>query len=166
MWIANLLIIIIIIHNYSNIVEGASSMPEQIDHWSTPPTGAQPSREDVPAPPYKPPKHAKIKNAIPWPTDPIKPSCECFDSQTEIFLSRNTRAFKQLDEDIKLLKKRIQEANSRIAITHDGVEQNRIYDIQLACGTGKHNQVKNLNKYDCKSQGSTAAGGSAAAPST
>ena len=40
-------------HNYSNIVEGASSMPEQIDHWSTPPTGAQPSREDVPAPPNK-----------------------------------------------------------------------------------------------------------------
>ena len=149
-WIMIFLLIFLFIYNLQGFIEGFPPGENADNPWSSPPVGPQPDREDVPPPPLKPPPDAKIKPVVPGRTEPIKPTCECFDSQTEIFLNRNTNAFRQLEEDVKIIKKKIQEANKKIGENYDGIEQNKDYDIQMCCATGKVENCKNLNKYDCQ----------------
>jgi len=141
--------IFLFIYNLQDFIEGFPPGERANNPWESPPVGPQPAREDVPPPPLRPPPDAKIKPVTPGQTEPIKPTCECFDSQTEIFLNRNTNAFKQLEEDVKIIKQKVQEANKKIGENYDGIMENEEYDVQMCCAAGKLDACAKLNKYDC-----------------
>ena len=122
--------------------------------FSQPPQGPQLQRDEVDDPPSKPPegdnptdyptsktegeeaappKDDGIKDVVPEETDPIKPNCECFDSQTEIYLDSNSVLWKKLKKDIKIIKKKITEANTRVGKNMDLIQLNDQYCRASCC---------------------------------
>ena len=149
-WIFIFFLFFLFIYNACFLIEGFPDPAEDADDPDTPPPdGPTPEREDVPPPPLHPPKDADIEDIIPHETDPLKPNCECFDTQTEIFLARNALAYKQLEEDIQIIKKKVQQASKQIGLNDKAIEQNRKYDLAMCCATGKHDACAKLNEQNC-----------------
>ena len=152
-WILIFFLFFLFIYNAGFLIEGfregVDPSEDAEDPWRDPPIGVTPDREDVAPPPLKPPPDNPPPPINPIETDPLKPNCECFDTQTEIFLARNALAYKQLEEDIKIIKAKVQEASKQVGLNDGIIEQNRKYDLAMCCATGKENACANLNEYDC-----------------
>ena len=112
------------------------------------PIGRQIERSDVNSPPNKPKEMEEIKEVIPHFTDPVKPTCECFDSQTEIFLASNSETYKELKNNINILKTKIQKAAESVALNKKNIENNEMIDMQMCCSTGLKEQCAK-NGYNC-----------------
>jgi hypothetical protein len=148
LWIIIFFFIFLFIYNSIVIIEGFPPGEKANNAWQDPPIGIQPDRIDVPLPPLKPPADKPIKQIKPGVIMPVKPTCECFDSQTQIFLQQNTLTYKQLKQDIKILKKKIQEASKKIGDNYHLIQKNKDYDTDICCATGSKG-CKTINKYDC-----------------
>jgi hypothetical protein len=151
------------------IREGQEVNEKAGDPHEPPPKGPQAEREDVEPPPTKPkegpgytmfqhsdpekhdtpPDKDGIKEVKPELTDPVKPNCECFDSQTEIYLDSNAYVWKNIYGDIKLLKKKIKEASEQVGKNLDLINQNKDFSERICCGGGLPSRCKELG-YDCK----------------
>ena len=148
LWIIIFFFIFLIIYNSLAIIEGFPPGENADNAWEDPPIGVQPDREDVPPPPLKPPADKPIKQIQPAVIMPVKPTCECFDSQTQIFLQQNSLTYKQLKEDIKVLKKKVQQASKKFVENYKIILQNKDYDTDICCATGSKD-CNGLNNYDC-----------------
>jgi hypothetical protein len=148
LWILIFFFIFLIIYNSIAIIEGFAPGENAHNAWKTPPIGVQPDREDVPPPPLKPPRDKKVQIIKPGVVMPLKPTCECFDSQTKIFLQQNSLTYKQLKEDIKVLKRKVQLASKKIGENYDIIQQNKDFDTDICCATGSKD-CPILNGYDC-----------------
>jgi hypothetical protein len=152
-WILIFFLFFLFIYNACFLVEGfregLDPSEDAEDPWRNPSIGITPDREDVDPPPLKPPPDNPPPAINAKETDPLKPNCECFDTQTEIFLARNELAYKQLEEDIKIIKAKVQQASKQVGLNDGIIEQNRKYDLAMCCGTGKEDACANLNEYDC-----------------
>ena len=98
-----------------------------------------------------PPDKEGIKEVTPELTDPIKPNCECFDSQTEIYLDSNAYVWKNIYSDIKLLKKKIKEASEQVGKNLDLINENKEFSERMCCASNLPNRCKEL-EYDCEKQ--------------
>ena len=152
-WILIFFLFFLFIYNACFLIEGfregVDPSEDADDPWRNPSMGITPDREEVDPPPLEPPKDEEIKDIEAQFTDPLKPNCECFDTQTEIFLARNVLAYKQLDEDIKIIKAKVQKASKQIGLNDGAIEQNKQYNFSMCCATGKENSCAELNEYTC-----------------
>jgi len=152
-WILIFFLFFLFIYNACFLIEGfregVDPSEDADDPYRHPPIGVTPDREDVDPPPLEPPADADIPDVEPQETDPLKPNCECFDTQTEIFLARNALAYKQLEEDIKIIKAKVQQASKQVGLNDGIIEQNRKYDLAMCCHTGKEDACAELNEQDC-----------------
>jgi hypothetical protein len=152
-WIFIFFFLFLFIYNACFLIEGfregADPSEDAGDPYRDPPNGPEPDREEVDPPPTEPPSDEDIEDLVPEETDPIKPNCECFDTQTEIFLAKNALAYRQLEEDIKIIKAKIQQANAHVNKNDAAIEQNRTYDLAMCCKTGKEDACAELNEQDC-----------------
>ena len=112
------------------------------------PIGPQIERSNVESPPDQPNEIEEIKEVNPKFSFPVKPTCECFDSQTEIFLASNSEAYKELKNNIDILKTKIQKAAESVAFNKKNIEKNEITDMQMCCSTGLKEQCAK-NGYSC-----------------
>lgn len=151
--------------------EGQQVSEQSGNPHAVPPKGPQADRDDVPPPPKKPkqgpgytmfqhtdkdnhdtpPDKEGIKEVTPELTDPIKPNCECFDSQTEIYLDSNAYVWKNIYSDIKLLKKKIKEASEQVGKNLDLINENKEFSERICCASNLPNRCKEL-EYDCEKQ--------------
>jgi len=148
-WILIFFIFFLFIYNACFLIEGFDPHEDADNPWKDPPQGPTADREDVEAPPLSAPPNKEIEDIIPEYTDPLKPNCECFDTQTEKFLARNEQAYGQLEEDIKIIKEKIKQASKQVGLNEGAIEQNKQYDLAICCATGKEDACANLNEYDC-----------------
>jgi len=144
-------ILFLSLHNFIKVVEGATVAESANNPHLPPSVGPQADREDVALPPLEPQPNKEIKPVVPEKTDPLIPSCACFDTQTEIYLSRNSHAFQQLKRSVDVLKQKIKKLHGQITKNYEDIEQNKKYDVQMCCATGQAEACKTVNNYDCSS---------------